>query len=256
MAGETIVPNISDNLKAVFRQETKTLQEEIVKIRRKHDNPKIIGDEAERVFKEFISGYLPETYQIANGQINDRDGLRSREIDVAVCNPYHPFTYSKEGRGMLFIEATEAAIEVKSSIKSEAHIRTTIKKCQSVRNLREEPVNGMIRAGKSLFLETPYILFAFGSDFTLSTLLGKITSISSELKIPESERMDLVYVLDRGLLVNYKDRDELVPPSGVSGLERLDVDPSILSFLVMMNTKMPQYAYIPNLLMYYMYPDL
>jgi hypothetical protein len=255
MNNNTVSPNIPPWLEEMFSQEMKSLQEDIADVRSKYDNSKIIGDEAERIFREYIGGYLPETYQLANGQVNDRYATRSREIDVAVCNPYHPFTYSKEGRGMLFIEGVESAIEVKASIKNESQIRSTIEKCQSVRQLDETVLDGMIAVGGGLQRETPYVLFAFDSDYKIDTLQSKIARIGTEMGIPEERWMDIVYVLNRGLLVNRMDTDHFTQP-GIRGFSSFNVDPSIFSFLVWLNMKMPQYAYIPDLLTYYMYPDM
>lgn len=199
------------------------------------------GSTAERVARDFLRNYFPPEYGFGNGQIIDSDGRCSDEIDIAICNPSHPFTYIREGRGIFFIETTDAVIEVKSTIDN---IEGLTKHCESVRQLKAEPAYG----GNILSLHandridrTPYAVFAFGSDFKPETIIEKLEKLQGE----ESNFIDMIYVVD-AFLIHYR-RPELEAFEHFKAQHSEDeggyvinkIVPDLLVFLLLLSDKMP-----------------
>src|SRR5438874_2474962 len=54
-------------------------------------DPGTAGDEGEENWRQFLSGWLPPSYQVAtNGQLISIDGQLSPQVDVVVLHPTYP----------------------------------------------------------------------------------------------------------------------------------------------------------------------
>jgi hypothetical protein len=206
-----------------------------------------------------LSDYLPRSYGLGNGEIIDTRGATSKEVDIAACNQFHPYTYSRGGQGLLFIEGVEAVVEAKS-VLNEKHLEQSIKNCKSVRTLHTNILAGTMAyehgSGTLNRSEiTPYAIFAFESPYTIRTLGEKLMQLNQELCISDDERIDLIFSLDRGLIADNKEYDHIKigDQSGISsGYTHVDIEPQLLMFLILLQDKMPQVSSMPNILKQYM----
>lgn len=251
-------PTTADRLEELFESKESSLQSKFEEIRSQFDHSGLKGDEGEEIVREFLSEYLPRNYGYGNGEIIDSEGTVSREVDIAICNQFHPFTYSKDGRGLLFVEGVEAVVEVKS-VLNEDHLERSIENCSSVRSLEANTPAGTMgfdpRAeGFERVKVTPHAVFAFETPYNMETLQQKLMDLNDEKSISSRERIDLVFCLDKGLIVDSKEIDRLLSEGAdeyQTGLSVVDTSPSLLMFLILLQDKMPQVNSMPNILKQY-----
>ncbi|AHZ21985.1 hypothetical protein E6P09_07655 [Haloferax mediterranei ATCC 33500] len=249
----------------LMRSEAQKLVSEFNQIRSKYSHGGLKGSDTEDIVQEFLEQYLPKTYGFGNGQIIDSSAQISKEVDIAICNQFHPFTYSKNGRGMLFAEGVDAVVEVKS-VLNESHLRKSIKNCRSVRSLNVQIPAGTHwwdgeTDGKKRMETTPYAIFAFECPYTLKTLDEKREKIIDDLDIQIDEAVDLIYAIDTGLIVLNRDIDDMVlwgEELGIRspGYVRNTSEPDLLQFLLFLQDKMPNISYIPNIMKQYIDFDI
>lgn len=236
------VASLPDELHDLFEAEKEVLQAEFARGKVQHDHGTLRGNISERVLREFLEKYLPSTYRYANGEIMDRDGTYSNEVDIAICSSAHPFTFSKEGSGLLFVEGVDAVVECKSSLKSNT-LPNAVQNCRSVRNLdAQTPTGTMTMAenhdpGERIKL-TPHAIFAYGSDLALGTVIERIQDIKADDDLSDEELPDIVCMLNRGTVIRDRSIDNLEVEPGSESYHILE-EPPLLVFLTYLYDKMP-----------------
>lgn len=180
----------------------------------KFKTPEDVAQHRENAVKEFLKEFLPSTYMLGKGEIIDSKGIRSRQVDVIICNQYHPFTISSSGRGLFFAEGVVCAVEVKSDLSNKEEVKQALLQVQSVKKLERKPAEGDLMFGSAYDQERmrriPSIIFTYQSP-SLSTLKLNIKESYEELKIPIEETFDAVVSLEKGIIYNIKDeRDNLM----------------------------------------------
>ena len=230
-----------ERLSAIFQAEADRLKSDIKKAEGEFNHNTLKGSTAEQVAQDFLRRYFPPEYGFGKGQIIDSTGSDSKEIDIAICNPSHPFTYEREGRGIFFIETVDAVIEVKSTL---GDIEGIIDHCRSVRNLSPKSKYGgnhLSKKSMDRIRRTPYAVFSFGTDYKLGTIKRKLEELQEE----EYNYIDLVYVLGKGLI--YYERSELrihdhfkaSHKDDTGGYVINEISPDLLVFLMLLSDKMP-----------------
>ena len=105
-------------------------------IRQAVDHAVTLGDETEVSWVQFLSGILPNRYQVCDGFVLDADGRRSDQIDVIVFDRhYSPPLFRAGNVQYVPAEAVYAVFEVKQRIDAR-HLIAASKKVASVRRLR------------------------------------------------------------------------------------------------------------------------
>ncbi|HEY2784558.1 MAG TPA: DUF6602 domain-containing protein [Fimbriiglobus sp.] len=79
------------------------------------------GEERENIIKELIQPAIPSYYRTAKGDITDKYGSSSGQLDIVIENSLLPCLPSPAGDGprLYLAEGVAAVIEVKSSLKDE-----------------------------------------------------------------------------------------------------------------------------------------
>lgn len=249
-----------EELIGIFEAQEDELKARFKSGRQKHEHGGLKGEDAESIVREFLIDFLPRVYEFPNGEIIDKHANRSREVDIAICNRFHPFTYSKEGQGILFIEGVEGVVEVKSTLNRN-HLRSGIENCRSVRQLDPSIPEGTMLYGRDAQFETtPYFIFGFNTPYEIGTLVDKIRELETELDITEHEQIDAILTLDAGLILNFKKSDALELRHDETGGEFFgyginNYETDLLMFLLAMYDKLPQFIHMPNWLQSYLRPD-
>lgn len=240
-----VFSHLPDELYELFEAEEEVMSAKFSRGKIQHNHGTIRGDISERVLREFLEKYLPSTYRFANGEITDRHGTYSGEVDIAICSPAHPFTFSKEGIGLLFVEGVEAVVESKSTLKT-GTLKDALRNCWSIRQLEAGPVGGtsVMRMSENhspmeRIKLTPHAIFAYSSDLTLKTIIENMKKIKNNNNFSEEEMTDIVCVLDRGTIVRDRSIDNLLIEKGSEGYHIVNSSPSLLSFLMFLQDKMP-----------------
>jgi hypothetical protein len=232
-----------DRLCDIFEAEKEILLSEIKKAGGKFTHGSLKGTSGEQVAKNFIRRYTHSSYGFANGQIIDSSESISNEVDIAICNPSHPMTYSRGGQGILFIEAVDAVIEIKSTITNLDDLKDN---CKSVRDCR--PDNRFINKQRVAAVpferidKTPYAVFAFSSNLSLQTIADRLNDWE------EKDRyfIDLIYVVGEGIVYyDHKNRDTETDNFPISSINQGEYGispfkPDLPMFFLYLSDKMPE----------------
>jgi len=224
----------------------------------KFKTPEDIAQHRENAIKNFLREFLPPTYVLGKGEIIDTNGIRSRQIDIIICNQYHPFTISSSGYGLFFAEGVACAIEVKSDLSTREELKQAILQVQSIKKLERKPL-GDLMYGSEYDLERmrriPSIIFTYQSP-PLDILKQNVKEMQDELKIPTEETVDAIVSLEKGIIYNIKDeRDKLMIV--VKGERRLGLvgvlheEETLKSFLLYLSHAIPlEVKFIPIIQLY------
>jgi len=165
------------------------------------------------IVQDFLKRYLPRNFNFGNGEIIDSENRRTGQVDIVVCNQYHPFTFSENEPGLFFAEGVVLAIEVKPNLGDYSELTRGFKQIQRIKNLSRIPLPGDILYGGEYdaerFRMIPSIIFGFQSP-ELNYLLPNVRSLYEELDISKEQQVDAIVSLDKGIIFNIKDeRDKL-----------------------------------------------
>ena len=199
---EDLLSQASERLKLAFKE-----------AREKYKTPEDIAQHREDAFRNFLKEFLPPSYMLGKGEIIDSMGNRSSQVDIIVCNQYHPFTISNSGRGLFFAEGVVCAIEIKSDLSNKEEIKRALLQVQSIKRLERKPSGDLIFGSEydsERMTRIPTIIFTYQSP-SLYTLKINIKELHEELEMPTEETLDAVVSLEKGIIYNIKDeRDKLM----------------------------------------------
>jgi hypothetical protein len=100
------------------------------------EHPTACGAATEHHWIDLFNRYLPHRYRATSAFIIDADGLRSRQIDIAVYDRfYSPLFFHDDGQPHIPAESVYAVFEVKQTLTSKWIIDAG-RKAASVRRLR------------------------------------------------------------------------------------------------------------------------
>jgi hypothetical protein len=169
------------------------------------------GNAREEIIKSFLGNNLYGFLGLSAGEIVSVDGNCSNQQDVIIYDKFKcPIFYRAGDTAIYPCEGVYAVIEVKSKL-DKAELEDAVSKIRSVKKLKKEAFKtdpfeirniSIHEQGESKnFPNTLGIIFAYDST-DLWQLGGHLTKLNNESKIPIKERVDLVCVLNKGLLFN------------------------------------------------------
>jgi hypothetical protein len=90
-----------------------------------------VGSGREFLTKRVLRSFLPPTVHYGSGIIIDREGSKSKQIDIVLYDSRFPLLEIQEGMGLYFVEGVIATIEVKSKL-TQAKLQDALDNCASV----------------------------------------------------------------------------------------------------------------------------
>lgn len=234
---DTILQHSSQQMKLAFEEASK-----------KYKTPDDIAQHREEIVMQFLKEYFPPTYKFGKGEIVDSNGNRSGQIDVVICNPYHPFTIAESGMGLFFAEGIACTIEVKSDLSDKGELERGLRQISNVKRLQRKPMQGDMMLGtkydQDRLKQIPAILFGYRAP-SLGTLKTNILDVYEKLDVPVEEQVDAIVVLNNGIIYNIKDsRDKLVITVkgqrilGLTGI--IEGDRTLMAFLLYLSYVIPK----------------
>jgi hypothetical protein len=230
------------------------LRFEEIRLAHQHSGNK--GANVEQIVREFLREFLPPYNRIGQGEVIDRDGSYSRQIDVIVTNEHHPYLNDLANPSIFICEGVACAGEVKSVLTGDELERALVN-CQAFKSLKIRMEKGAMVHSNPEDLERfvgsrPYFLFAFESRLATATIKERIDAWNSKNAIPLKQQIDSVFVLTGGNIVNFgtgKGSLQFRTPDGKS-LEGYIYpnpknDPALLAFLSWISATMPRIS-IPS----------
>lgn len=165
---------------------------------------------------EYLSKYVPGNIGIANGEIISTNDQVSNEIDIILFEKNStPYLLKKEGYQIFPIECVYSVIEVKSFL-DKSQIEDSFKKILKVKNMPKlsfEPQKGPIITHTNLydsewqFFPTVGFVIAYDS-IDLKTLNQHLEDLNNIH--PIEKRIDSVWVLNKGMIVNFNTENEMI----------------------------------------------
>jgi hypothetical protein len=186
------------------------MQSDIKKTRAALDHSGLKGSSFEEIFRDFLRGYLPKTLDVSTGIIIDSKGNSSKQLDVIISDSAKtPIFYKSGDIRVVPVEGVFSVIEVKACLNSQ-ELTKTFNNMLSVRKLEKisyvKPT-GIITYSTKLYgreweiWPINYYLFAFTST-DLTELTISLDRMQEEASLPEFSRIDMVCVLDKGVICN------------------------------------------------------
>lgn len=223
------------------------------------------GGAVESAARNFLRDHLPDSIGIAHGEVIDRQGDTSSQLDVILYDAQKTpilFSDKEEGNRVVPVEGVIAAIEVKTNLQT----KDIPKLAESARKLKSLDRSAYYRQPNPIITETtegfgeswdvlPPMYFILGFDGPeMSTLASTIARECRQQ--PLQRRIDMACVIQRGLVANSKeDGSGLNALSFVgSRLAPTTTEHSLLLFYILMSRYLLQVSippisiqsYVPN----------
>lgn len=220
----SVLPRLQQHLKKVSRR----LSDRLAEASDGHSGtPEAVAHAREAALRQVIGRFFPQPYHVSKGAIYDTFGARSQSIDCVVCAPNHPFLAGDDGLiETLLVDGVFAALELKSDLRdlpsdfgrgrqSDPEIVRGLKQASSVKSLKRKP-----RATVS-FVGTGSPPSAQLDDYQTRCPTYIVADISAPIEalakyiadyyvlndIEPSAQVDVVFVLNNGLILNSKAPD-------------------------------------------------
>lgn len=167
------------------------------------------GTAFEETVKKFLGEYLPQRLELCGGQLVDATGDISRQLDLILFDRHGTPTLKRSGDSRVIpVECAYSVIEVKAML-STSELRTCFENMQSVRKLKKtaylKPSLNIVQHVKLVYgsewdhWPINYFIFAIDS-IELPLLCKNLYDLQQEQ--PIHERIDLICVLNRGVVLN------------------------------------------------------
>ena len=227
----------SPNLEDVFKHVSKQMRSDFEKIRSLIENRAEKGTELEIILKDFLKEYLPRNLAVTKGFLVDSDEKISKQLDVIIYDAFKtPILYESENIRVIPIECAYSVIEVKSKL-GENELNDIFKNMDSVRSLKRKAYypHGTIKDTYKLYgkkwnyWQTNYCIFAFDS-IDLQTLKNYIEKKQKDEKREPENQLDMVCVLNKGVICYEKNDTTAVTPDTETKLSYLQTENSLLYF--------------------------
>lgn len=159
------------------------------------------GQAVEDILIDFLNQRLPKRFCSSSGFVVDYQGSISKQCDVVIYDALNSPIYKPSKKGMIVLSDNAAGvIEVKSTLDKK-ELEKSAKNIASVKRLKKSPITNMdepVTFSSFVNTKTYGIVFAYGSTTSLETLADNLKEINKS--IPSSEWIDLVVVLDKGVI--------------------------------------------------------
>ena len=212
------------------------------------------GRVLEKILKKFLRQYLPQNLDISTGFIVDTKGNSSKQLDIIISDAGKtPIFYQEEEIRTIPVECVFAVIEVKSALDS-GEIISCYENMKSIKKLEKlawkQPLDGFTLTD-SLYGQDweiwPINYFVFSLDsMNLNSVKELMDKINSEEKLSVSNRIDMIGVLDKGVIMN-KRKDGFLDalPTPDSELEVRETKKALILFFTLMGVYLFD-ARLPN----------
>jgi hypothetical protein len=202
-------------LKTYYDGVVQKIQAEIDYINRLIGHKGETGRSNERILVDLLLKFLPKRYSVGSGIIIDKDGNRSRQIDVIIYDAhFHPELFA-QGTTILFpVDIVYMTIEVKTTFNKET-IRQSIENIASVKQLKyiqreivsldhHEPETGHVASISKQPTSSPIgIIFGYNSETTnFNTYVSWLEPIQ---KMNKTEIFDFIYTLENTFFHGFED---------------------------------------------------
>jgi hypothetical protein len=171
-----------------------------------------VSDFREHAIQSFLERFFPFPFRICKGGIYDSNGLRSDSIDCIILNPVHPHTIDSRGKHSFIIaDGVDAAVEVKPDISSHKELERGLIQGISVKKLSRVQAPVFLNAPQYIIdhsRKIPFFIFSMKSKNEISTTYKEIKAYYIDNSTPLIEQLDIVVINNRGLLINYKYKEE------------------------------------------------
>lgn len=205
------------NLENIFRSINKKMLIDFEEISSEISNRGAKGRVREiDIVREYLEKYIPGNIGIANGEIISVDGHISSETDVVFYEKNStPYLVKKEGYQIFPIECVYGVVEIKSHLDKQQLV-DAFNKINYVKKMPKkayEVQKGPIRKTTNVYgkewsyFPTFGIVIAFDS-IDLNVLQSHFVSICKS-HLPEY-RIDSVWILKKGMLVNYNLKSNMI----------------------------------------------
>ncbi len=166
-----------------------------------YNHPGEKGDANELVLINFLKSFLPGKYEISKNKfLLDREGNESTEQDIVIWDSMnYPRIFT--GTKYFMLESVLACIEVKTTLDSEK-LKDSILKIKALRNMKyfkrvEDDLRWQIHPPLCF-------IFAYNTSWKkYGTLIDNIERVIRENEIKPSERFDYLYIMRKGITVEW-----------------------------------------------------
>lgn len=205
------------------------------------------------IAEQFLSKYLPRNIGISRGEIVASNGVVSCECDLVFYDKIKtPILIDKSGYKVFPVECVYGVLEVKSNLNKE-ELQKSLALIQEIKKLPKaafEPQIGEVTMLSNLFDQQwdyfPTVGFIFAYD---STDLLQLRKDLDELQknLPLNERVDGVWVLKKGMLINWEDETRKVnhTPTKLSRLRAYESNNPLLLMTILFQ-QIFQSAWMPK----------
>lgn len=186
----------------------------------------------------YLKRRLPSIYSVASGVVVDLQNAQGPQLDVTVYDQTKNFPFQAGGNAAILpAEALLASVEVKSQLNAE-EVAKCVTAAYKLRELKpfNKPLGGDdIRDPARSKSQARYFhcVFAMSSDLAAATWASTEYARFARSDSRQSHNIDLVYVLDRGL-VNLRER-KVLPENRDTGQALLNFYFGMLNFIAREN---------------------
>jgi hypothetical protein len=159
------------------------------------------GQAAEDILIDFLNERLPKRFSSSSGFVVDFQGSISKQCDVIIYDALNSPIYKPSSKGLIVLSDNAAgAIEVKSTLDKQ-ELKKAAENIASVKRLKKSPITNMdepVTFSSFVNTKTYGVVFAYDSSTSLEALAHNLKEINKN--IPSSEWIDLIVVLDKGVI--------------------------------------------------------
>jgi hypothetical protein len=247
-----------------FSSVDQSLKAKLQQARRANRHTGIRGDELAGALGKEVRDHFVECASFYDKcEVEDTHGGVSKEVDIVFLNRFHPAFLLEDRPRAFFIEGVLAAAEVKTSLNRIKMI-DCLQKAQKFKRLIAR-VEGKDLQAHNLdaedfpryLLRRPFFAFAYEDKRPLSVIHKNIEDWTETNEVHEVERIDAVFILNKGIIVNLGSgvgTPEMKDPKGevLNGFVRNET-PAIFSQLILWLSRVcPTFSSLHPILLRYM----
>ena len=197
------IKKTTPTIDSLFKTASKGLSAEFQRIRETMKHHGTAGSETEGILNKFLNDHLPRRFAAASGFAIDTEDQISQQIDTLVYDAENNPVY-RAGENFLAqilpSDSIAAAIEIKANLNKK-QLKDAAQKIASVKKLKRSPVSNLdqqVNFSKAISVNCLGIVFAYTSSTGLEALANNLQEMNQS--IPREQRIDLVVVLDKGII--------------------------------------------------------
>lgn len=203
------------NIKQLFRNVSAQLNLKFKETEQTLNFPLDRGGEREEAIRQFLVKTLPRRYGISKGFVVSHKGIQSNQCDIIIYDAEtSPIFYKDVSQEIFPIEAVYSVIQVKSKL-GKKELQDAI---QNIKLYKQVPRNDVTTTG--IGIEIRYnrpvnpkfgvlVAYSLGKEFEQKNQNEIQAELIKEIeKEKPSERIDLICIIDRGIIMPVKVRKE------------------------------------------------